>query len=191
MKIALSAALIAASIALTGCSLLPALPSPASTTDTPVDETPAAETPSDSTPFVYTDEAAGFSITFPGEPTIQPIAGNENGAQRASYSTTVPETDPDGVFYVAGGTTDTETDIDAEQLEGILFRLLNSGASDLAYDPVELDGVSGYQGDVTWSDGKPASVVAIGEGHTYYLLIVIGGAADQHQAFFDSFERLD
>ena len=78
-RIALIAPLIAASIALTGCSLIP---------DATPPSTPAEETPDAPETYRYEDAAAGFAITFPGEPTVEGVSGNENGAQRATYSTT-------------------------------------------------------------------------------------------------------
>ena len=188
MKIALSAALLAASLLLTGCSLLAAPSAPSPTPTQAAEETPAA-----SDPFLYTDDVAGFSITFPAEPTIEPIQGNEAGAQRASYSTTVPETDPKGVYYTAGGTTKSEAEVDVADTMSFLLasgRLILTD-EDVVPETFELDGLPAIRADITMYDGKPATLVMAGEGHSFYQLQVIGGTPEQRQAFFDTFELLD
>lgn len=188
-RFALGALALAVSFTLSGCSLVQALSAP--TTPLSASPTSEAQSPDSGEGYVYVDDTVGYAITFPGEPSVDPIAGNDNGAVRATYSTTAVPADPDGVYYIAGGTTGIPDEIDQEALEGMLFRLLNGAATDLSYDPVELDGVPGYLGHLTWNDGKPSSVAAIGEGHTYFVLTVIGGTQEQHQEFFDSFELRD
>lgn len=178
-RIALSALLIGALMALAGCGLIPTIP-----------HTPATTTPSAHASYVYEDAAAGFAITFPGKPSVNPIQGSDTGAKRATYSTTVPETAPNGIYYTAGGTKASESEVDVEDT----FQFLIASGQVILTDPavtpkaIQLGGLPGYSADITVSDGKHATLIMAGEGHTLYQLEVIGGTPKQRQAFFDSFE---
>lgn len=172
---------LAALIILTGCSLLPgSAPAPS----------PTGETPAGAAPFVYEDEVAGFAITFPGEPEVEGIDGNEEGAQRATYTATPPEGVP---FYTAGGTKASASEADPETFELIIARMEATGfASDIVdVTAVDLDGIEGRQAEFVVHDGNEASMILAGKGHSFYQLMVIGGTADERQAFFDTFELLD
>ena len=174
-RTALSGLLVAALFALVGCSLLPtALRLP----------TPTAAS------YLYVDKAAGFAITFPGKPTIAPIRGQENGAQRATYSTTVPETAPNGIYYTAGGTKASANEVDIETTLHVLVETGQIALTDPDVLPqeIKLGGLPGFKADVTMSDGKTSTLIMAGEGHTLYQLQVIGGTPKQRQVFFDSFE---
>jgi len=182
-RAALSALAIAASLAMAGCSLIP---------DPTTLPGPAEETPTAPAGHLYEDAAAGFAITFPGEPTIEGISGSENGAQRATYSTTPDPYAPDGVYYIAGGTTAAEVDYSPEILEGNLIGMVHlmDPLYEATVETIELEGLPAVTADFIWSDGKDATIIMAGEAHTYYQLLVIGGTPKECQDFFETFELL-
>ena len=61
---------------------------------------------------------------------------------------------------------------------------------DATAEAIELEGIPAYTADFVWSDGKDATIIMAGEGHTYYQLLVIGGTPEECENFFDTFELL-
>jgi hypothetical protein len=178
-RIALSTLLIAASIALTGCSVLTPL--------TP-EQTPT-ETPTTSTGYVYEDTVTGYAVTFPGEPTLQTVPNAEVGSvEVATYATA-----PNGIFYISRG-AETPMEIQRGNLVNAINTAVQAGQAvpiDDAPVETELAGLPALTADVTMPDGVEATLIVAGEGNRFYQLTVIGGTPDDRQAFFDSFELLD
>lgn len=184
IRLTLSTLAIGAAVVLGGCSVLPSTPAPSPTTE------PETEAPNESAEFRYEDEAAGFAITFPGEPMVEGVQGNETGAQRATYSADPPEGTP---FYTAGGTKESQNPADGETFELLIARMQATGFADEILDvtSIDLDGLEARRGDLILGDGEEASVVLAGAGSSFYQLLVVGATLDERQAFFDSFELLD
>jgi hypothetical protein len=182
-RLALGVLTATVSVLVAGCSLIPGA-SPSAGSDT--------ETPDAAAGFVYTDEAAGFAITFPAEPTVEAVPDDANGAQRASYSTTPDPTAPDGVYYIAGGTTQSDNEYTPQTLEDNVFGLVHLAAPTYLPTPetTELDGLPAVTADFVWSDGKNSTIIMAGEGHTFYQLLVIGGTPEEHDKFLSTFELL-
>jgi hypothetical protein len=182
-RIARSALLLAASIALAGCGSL--------TPSAPPEETPTA-TPTSSTGYVYEDADAGYAVTFPGEPEVQAgLADGSGGVVTiASYAISPPEP----LFYMSQAIIEFEFD-----MADLPIILINSArASGAVVEDGDITGIESFQGlpafisDVSMSDGTPGSVLVAGdvEGKVAYQLVVIGGSPETHRAFFDSFELL-
>jgi len=178
---ALSALLIAASIALAGCG---AAPDPTTLPD------PAEGTPSAPSGYIYQDAVAGYAVTFPGEPTIQtvPGAGTDRTVDMALHLS-----DP---YYMSRG-EGTDEEVSMDFLVKALRNSVQSagaapadGTDNLAVTAIELEGLPAFTADLTMPDGGDATIVVAGEGNRFYQLVVIGGTPEERQAFFDSFELL-
>lgn len=180
-RIALGTLAIVASLALTGCvstlsSLIPGGATP---------------TPTATAGYRYVDTDNGFAVTFPGTPSLQPVAGNDNGAMRASYDTSADPNPQDRMYYTAAGTDASGFDITTDELEGAVHNVtMGSPAMSFPTD-TELDGLPAVTEDFELSDGTESTVVVAGKGQLLYQLIAEGGTAQQRQAFIDSFELLN
>jgi hypothetical protein len=140
-------------------------------------------------PGYFEDPEAGFAVTFPGKPSV---SATESGGIRASYSTTGDPNAPDARIFAARGTAATETEVLPDTLEGLFIQVVNQGAVLTGPgETFELAGMPALMNSFTDPDGKPATMVVAGEGHSLYQLIVIGSTPEESQRFFDSFTLLD
>jgi hypothetical protein len=182
-RIARSALIITASIALAGC----ALPAPSA----PPAHTPSA-TPTSATDYVYEDADAGYAITFPGEPEVQAGVDTGDGGVLTIANYVTSSAEP--IRYMSQGIIEFEFGM--AELPIILVNSARaSGAvvDDGAITGAEVQGLPAFIADVTMSDGTPGAVLMAGdvEADIGYQLVVIGGTSAERQAFFDSFLLLD
>jgi hypothetical protein len=173
-RIILSAVLIAALIAVVGCTAVPKLPSFAP-------ETPAA-TPTTVAGYVYEDDAAAYAVTFPGEPFVEQLAiyGTDRFANLVGYG------DPSTMFYISRG----EIREFPVNLRNELFGWLGSVSlsGQIGANSDELDGLPALRAEFTTQGGEESTTIVASEGNRFYQLIVSGGTPEERQAFFDSFE---
>lgn len=136
----------------------------------------------------YEDEDANYAMTFPGKPLV---AVTPSGDTRATYSTAPDPAAPEAVVYTSRGTTATEQEIEPDTLEFFFIQLINTGAVFTGPgESFELEGMPALVNSFTDPAGKPATMLVAGEGHSLYQLVVVGGTAEERQAFFDSFTLL-
>jgi hypothetical protein len=197
-RAALGVTLIVTFVALTGCSS----PDRSSTHES---SHTAAHTPSSqksASPytvegatggFIYKDALSGYAVTFPQRPDVEPLSDNESD-QPAYY---VSANLASGYFLSIGQVIDKTPNLRA-QLMGDVSSLNPSGqvsASSYMLGGLDADQAQFTTGKVSGMpsnlDGLPAELVVAADGHHFYNLTAIGGTADQRQAFFDSFKRID
>jgi hypothetical protein len=196
-RAAVGAALIVMFLTLAGCSTT----NPSSThkathaaAHTPTSQKSASHyTVEDATGgFIYKDAIAGYAITFPQRPDVEPLANNETD-QPANFVATDLKS---GEFASIGEILDKTPNLRA-QLMGYVSSMNPSGqitASSYTLGGLDADQAQFTTGKVSGMpnlDGLPAELVVAGDGHHFYNLTAIGGTAAQRQAFFDSFERID
>lgn len=180
-----AAVLIAASIALAGCGTPTPHASP--TRSTRATPRPSA-TPSDFTltfnssdKSVYDDGLAGYSVTFPGQPGVHPLAisGTHRLANIAMYG------DPTPLELIARG----EARNSPPDLQGELFSWLQSikTTGGIGASGGEFEGLPDAEAQFT-EDGLPGQTIMLSDGDRFYQLIALGGTAKDRQAFFDSFK---
>ncbi len=198
-RAALGAALIVIFLTLAGCSTT----DPSSQTREPAHA--AAHTPTSqksASPytvedvtggFIFKDALSGYAVTFPKRPDVEPLANNESD-QPANFASAdlMP-----GEFASTGEVLDKTPNLRA-QLMGFVESLNPSGQ--VSASSYTLDGLEAAQAQFTTgkASGIPSDgvglrgeLVVAGDGNRFYQLIAIGGTADQRQAFFDSFKRID
>jgi hypothetical protein len=144
--------------------------------------------------FVYSDVPAGYAITFPQRPEVEPLLNNEASDVPSNY---VSASLTSSVFVSIGQVLDKEPQL-RNQLLGYVQSLnptgqVTAGSYTLgALDAVRAEFTTGdSQAIPSHLVGQPAEVVMAGDGFTFYQLLAIGGSSDQRQAFFESFERID
>lgn len=141
--------------------------------------------------WIYKDELAGYTVTFPNEPDVKPLA--INGTDRLANFAYC--TDQISNEYIARG----EVRDSPPDLRGELFGWLQSvkTSGQIGASSYQLDNLSGARAEFTvGSDqGGPGSLtgaqgetVVASDGQHFYQLIAIGGTSDQRQVFFDSFK---
>ena len=197
LRTALGAALIVMFLTLAGCSTTGPSPThkPAhAATHTPTPKKSGSPyTVEEATGgFIYKDALAGYAVTFPQRPDVEPLEGNEFD-QPAYY---VSADLASGYFVSIGQVIDKTPNLRA-QLMGDVSSMNPSGqisASSYTLGGLDADQAQFTTGKVSGMpnlDGLPAQLVVAGDGHHFYNLTAIGGTAAQRQAFFDSFKRID
>jgi hypothetical protein len=192
-RVALGAALIVAFLTLAGCSVPNSSPTQAPPTPTS-ENTSSTYTIEETTEgFIYQDASSGYTITFPQRPDVEPLANNETDEPANFVSVELAS----GEFASIGQVLTHEPDLRA-QLMGFVQSLNPSGQ--VSASSYTLGGLDAAQAQFTTGDspslpsslvGQPGEVVVAGDGNRFYELVAIGGTAEQRQAFFDSFERID
>jgi hypothetical protein len=197
-RVAPGAALIVMFLALAGCSTTDPSPThkPAhAAAHTPTSHKSASPyTVVDATGgFIYNDALAGYAVTFPQRPDVEPLEGNEFD-QPAYYVSA----DLASGYFVSIGQVINKTPNLRAQLMGDVSSMNPSGqitASSYTLGGLDADQAQFTTGKVSGMpsnlDGLPAELVVAGDGHHFYNLTAIGGTSDQRQAFFDSFKRID
>ena len=195
-QVAFGTVLIVGLLALAGCGTTAAA---SSRSPTPSEETPAALDSSytiEDTPagFVYEEATSGYALTFPERPDVAPLANNQ-ADQDAYY---VSSSDQVSNQFVSIGQVLDKTPNLRPQLLGLVESLNPSGQVDaVSYTLGGLDAARAQftmgesQGMPSYLVGQPGEVVVAGDGNRFYELVAIGGTAEQRQAFFDSFKRID
>jgi hypothetical protein len=172
-RLTLAAGIIAASITLTGCSAIIA-------SLEPVTESPTATT-STSAGYVYTDTDAGYIVTFPGEPQVNPLAisGTDRFAHLVGYS------GPSTIGLISRG----ELRDSPPSLRGELFGWLQSleTTGQIGASSDELGGLSALRAEFTLEGDQDGETVVASDGNRFFQLIAIDGTPEERQAFFDSF----
>ena len=188
LGVALGAALIVVFLGLAGCST--SEPSPAHKTA----HATHAPTSQDTTKgFIYKDAPSGYAVTFPQKPDVEPLANNETDQPANFVSTELASVE----FASIGQVLDHAPQLQS-QLMGWVDSLNPSGQVNAG--GYTLGGLDAVRAGFTTGDssaipsdlvGQPCEVVMAGDGNRFYQLVVIGGTADERQAFFDSFQRID
>jgi hypothetical protein len=196
-RVALGASLFVAFLTLAGCSTTDpsSAHKPAHAVHTPTSQKTASPyTIEDAAEgFIYQDALAGYAVTFPQRPDVEPLANNEtdHGANFASTELAL------GEFASIGQVLNKTPNLRA-QLMGWVQSVNPSGQ--VSASSYTLGGLYAEQAQFTTGDGsaipsdlvgQPGQLVVAGDGHRFYELIAIGGTSDQRQAFFDSFKRID
>jgi hypothetical protein len=198
-RLALGAVLIAASMTLTGCSTIAALPTHA--THKPVVHTPAPTktashytTQATSAGYVYKDALSGYAVTFPDEPDVKPLAINgSNRLGNAAISSDLATIE----LFSRGEVRDSPPNLRGELMGWIQSVETSGQIGASSYQLGGLDGaraeftIGGDQEDPDFLVGKEGETVVASEGNRFYQLIALGGTPEQRQVFFDSFTRID
>lgn len=190
-RLAVGVLLMAAFLALAGCSATAASPThanhkPAVHTPTPKKTASHYTTQSTSAAYVYKDGLAGYAVTFPSEPIVEPLA--INGTDRlANYASFGDDQSMKG-FIARGEVRDSPPNLRGE-LFGWLQSVKTSGQ--IGASSYELGGLSALQAEFTLEGGQKSATVVASDGNRFYQLIVLGGTPEQAQAFFDSFSLTD
>lgn len=195
---ALGAALIVSFLTLVGCSATH--PSTVQKHSHAAAHTPKAQNSADpytvedvTGGFTYSDAIAGYAITFPERPDVEPLANNESDTPAYFVSAELGS----GEFASTGQVLDHVPNLRA-QLMGVSSSMSPDGA--ISAGSYTLGGLDADEAQFTTGKGGgipsnlvglPAELVVAGDGDNYYELIAIGGTAAQRQAFFDSFKRID
>lgn len=173
---ALGAVLLAASIALAGCS---------SPTETPASETEDAPDAG----FVYEAPDQGYAVTFPGEPDVQtiPLPGTDVSIEVATFVSM-----SSGTTFATQG-FEAPAEVTEEQLSDALSGAITGGGEGFTDstqpEPIEVAGLAGLKSDVTTQAGA-GTIIVTSQGRMLYQLVAVGGDAADRQAFFDSFALL-
>ena len=196
-RITLAAALIVAFLMLAGCSMLDPSsthrPAQASRTPTPHKAASSYTIEETAGGFVYQDAPSGYAVTFPQRPDVEPLSHNETD-QPANF-TSVELTSSE--FASIGQVLKKAPDL-RRQLIGWVNSLNPTGQ--VSAGGYTLDGLDAVRAGFTTGDtpaipsslvGQPAETVMAADGDNFYHLVAIGGTADQRQAFFDSFKRIN
>jgi hypothetical protein len=193
-RVALGAALIVAFLALAGCSTTNPSPTHKPAHTSASQNTSSTYTIEDTTQgFLYKDAPSGYAITFPQHPDVEPLANNET-ARPANFASAELAS---GEFASIGQVLDKVPNLRA-QLMGWVQSVNPTGQ--VSANSYTLGGLDAAQARFTTGDGaaipsslvgQPGELVVAGDGNRFYELIAIGGTADQRQAFFDSFKRID
>jgi hypothetical protein len=197
-RAALGAALIVMFLTLAGCSTTDPSPThkPAhAATHTPTPKKSGSPyTVEEATGgFIYKDALAGYAVTFPQRPDVEPLADNETD-QPANFASADLTS---GEFASIGQVLDKTPNLRA-QLMGYVASMKPAGQ--ISASSYTLNGLDADQAQFTPGKGSgipsnlvglPSELVVAGDGNNYYQLIAIGGTAAQRQAFFDSFKRID
>jgi hypothetical protein len=193
-RLVFGAALIAVSLAVAGCGTVTANASATGSTHakkSPAKSTPATPRPS-ATPShftltsspsgsdVYEDDLAGYSVTFPGQPDVKPLA--ISGTNRLGNIALYYDTTTFGLI-ARGEVRDAAPDLQTE-LFGWLQSITPTG--EIKAGGSEFDGLPDAQAQFT-DEGLPSETIMANDGDRFFQLIAIGGTAKQRQAFFDSF----
>lgn len=197
-RIVLGFVLTAVFLTLAGCSTTAASPAlkPAHAESTPTPQKTAAQYTIEGTTgaFVYKDAPAGYAVTFPQRPDVEPLANNETDqvANFASFS------DLMSIEFASTGQVLSKTPNLQAQLMGVVSSMNPSGQ--VSASSYTLGGLDAAQAQFTTGSssaipsnlvGQPAEIVVAGDGNHFYELSALGGTSDQRQAFFDSFKRID
>jgi hypothetical protein len=175
-SLAMGALLLTASIALVGCGAVATPTSPSEDT--------TAETPSSAEGYVYEDAEAGYAVTFPGEPSVEKleINGTDRFANLVGYADEVS-----GMYYITRGEI---RDLPIDLRNELLGWLSSVETESVGASSAELDGLAGVRAELSMSNGEAATTVMAADGDRFYQLIVMGGEAEDRDAFLDSFETL-
>ncbi|HTL42439.1 MAG TPA: hypothetical protein VL294_13290 [Pseudolysinimonas sp.] len=196
-RVTIAAALAAAFLILAGCSATDpsATHSPVAGSPIPAPQQDGSSYTIDETSggFIYTDVPSGYVVTFPQRPTVQPLSNNDTDqpANFAAAESTSSE-------FASIGQVLNKTPELRNQLMGFVQSLNPTGQVNAS--SYTLGGLDAVWAEFTTgeSPGLPSSFVGqqgetvmAGDGHNFYQLVAIGGSADQRQAFFDSFKRIE
>lgn len=196
-RLALVTALLVAFVVLAGCSTSDPSPSDSSAqaSGTPAPQNDASSYTIDETTegFVYSDVPAGYAITFPERPDVEPLLNNATDVPANFVSAELTSSE----FVSIGQVLDKEPQL-RNQLLGFVRSLNPTGQ--VSAGSYTLGGLDAVRAEFTAGDsqaipsnlvGQPAETVMAGDGFNFYHLLAIGGSSDQRQAFFDSFKRID
>jgi hypothetical protein len=191
------AALVVAFFSLTGCGTID--PSPrggsleGSPTPTPQENASSYTIDETTGGFVYTDVPAGYAVTFPQRPTVEPLSNNETD-QPANFAAAES---PSSAFFSIGQVLDKTPEL-RSQLMGFVQSLSPTGQ--VGASGYTLDGLEAVRAEFTPGDspaipanvaGQLSETVMAADGNNFYQLVAFGGTSDQRQAFFDSFTRIE
>lgn len=195
-RVAIVAALVGAFLLLAGCGTDPSPTGSAlESSPTPVPQEDESSYTIDETTggFLYTDVPAGYAVTFPQRPTVEPLSNNDTDqpANFAAAESTSSE------FASIGQVLDKQPQL-RNQLMGFVQSLNPTGQVNAS--SYTLGGLDAVWAEFTTGEsaglpssfvGQQGETVMAGDGNNFYQLVAIGGSSDQRQAFFDSFERIE
>ena len=191
------AGLVVASLILAGCStIVPSLihsPVEVSPAPTPLQDASSYTIDETSGGFIYKDVPSGYAVNFPQRPNVDPLSNNVSDQPAYFASAELPSS----MFASIGQVLDKAPEL-RSQLMGYVGSLNPTGQINAS--SYTLGGLDAVWAEFTTGDspaipsnrvGQLGETVMAGDGHNFYQLIAIGGSADQRQAFFDSFKRIE